>query len=251
MSCVSAGRRRCGMVCPHWRVTSLRMGMRQRGSWRISIIAAVRPALLVVLPITRIFHLASWIPSPATSRSGGGSTPRRGRLTIDSWVERQTGHWYDLIPRSKEHLKNADAINDAFLRWLGKQPRNGRPFFAFLNYNDAHSPYEVPDKSIPGFGLRPASSRERQTLQGFTGIDKTTLSIDDVQMATDVYDDCIAYLDRRLGLLLDELSRQGSAREYAGDRDFRSRRAPGRSRVVLPRLQFVPAARAGAVIDRG
>ena len=54
--------------------------------------------------------------------------------TIDSWVERQTGHWYDLIPRSKEHLKNADAINDAFLRWLGKQPKNGRPFFAFLNY---------------------------------------------------------------------------------------------------------------------
>ena len=67
----------------------------------------------------------------------------------------------------------------------------------------------MPDKSIPGFGLRPRSSRERQTLEGFTGIDKTTLSIDDVQMATDVYDDCIAYLDRRLGLLLDELSRQG------------------------------------------
>ena len=40
-------------------------------------------------------------------------------------------------------------------------------------------------------------------------IDKTTLSSVDVQMATDVYDDCIAYLDRRLGLLLDELSRQG------------------------------------------
>ncbi len=129
--------------------------------------------------------------------------------TIDSWVERQTGHWYDLIPRSKEHLKNADAINDAFLRWLGKQPKNGRPFFAFLNYNDAHGPYEVPEQSIPGFGLRPASSAERQILHGFTAIDKTTLSIDDVQMATDVYDDCIAYLDRRLGLLLDELSRRG------------------------------------------
>ena len=33
--------------------------------------------------------------------------------------------------------------------------------------------------------------------------------IHDVRMATDVYDDCIAYLDRRLGLLLDELSRRG------------------------------------------
>jgi arylsulfatase A-like enzyme len=129
--------------------------------------------------------------------------------TIDEWVERKTGHWYDLIPRSKEHLKNADAINDSFLRWLRKQPSKDRPFFAFLNFNDAHTPYEVPDKSIPGFGLRPRSSRERQMLESFTAIDKTTLSIDDVQMATDVYDDCIAYLDLRLGLLLDELSRQG------------------------------------------
>jgi arylsulfatase A-like enzyme len=129
--------------------------------------------------------------------------------TIDAAVERKTGRWYDLIPRSKEHLKNADAINDAFLKWLGKQPKNGRPFFAFLNYNDAHTPYEVPEKSIPGFGLRPRSSRQRQTLNGFTAIDKTRLSSDDVQLATDVYDDCILYLDRRLGLLLDELSRQG------------------------------------------
>jgi arylsulfatase A-like enzyme len=129
--------------------------------------------------------------------------------TIDAWVERTTGHWYDLIPRSKEHLKSADAINDAFLRWLAKQPKKGRPFFAFLNYNDAHTPYEVPDKSIPGFGRRPRTSRQQQTLEGFLNIDKTTLSGDDVQLATDVYDDCIAYLDRRLGLLLDELSRQG------------------------------------------
>ena len=58
--------------------------------------------------------------------------------TIDAWVERQTGHWYDLIPRSKEHLRNADAINDAFLRWLGEaSQKNGRPFFAFLEiYNE-------------------------------------------------------------------------------------------------------------------
>ncbi len=56
-------------------------------------------------------------------------------------------------------------------------------------------------------GAGPRHRRERQTLQGFTEIDKMKLSIDDVQMAIDVYDDCIAYLDRRLGTLLDELSR--------------------------------------------
>jgi arylsulfatase A-like enzyme len=31
----------------------------------------------------------------------------------------------------------------------------------------------------------------------------------DVRMAIDVYDDCIAYLDRRLGILLQELGRRG------------------------------------------
>jgi arylsulfatase A-like enzyme len=129
--------------------------------------------------------------------------------TIDAWVEKQTGHWYNLIPRSREHVKNADTINDAFLNWLARRPQSQRPFFAFLNYNDAHSPYEVPDPSIPGFGLRPTTSSQRQTLQGFTGIDKTTLSTDDVRMATDIYDDCIAHLDRRLGSLLDELDRKG------------------------------------------
>ncbi len=128
---------------------------------------------------------------------------------LDSLVEKQTGRWLDLIPRSREHAKSAGAIDRAFLGWLGKRPKKGRPFFAFLNYNDAHSPYEVPDPSIPAFGLRPTSSSQRQTLQGFTGIDKKSLAIDDVRMANDVYDDCISYLDRRLGLLLDELSRRG------------------------------------------
>jgi arylsulfatase A-like enzyme len=129
--------------------------------------------------------------------------------TIDSMVERTTGRWYNLVPRSKEHAKSADAINSAFLGWLRKRPKNGRPFFAFLNFNDAHTPYEVPDPSVVGFGLRPADSLRRQMLQGFTGLDKTTLSHDDVRLATDVYDDCISYLDRHLGLLLDDLSRRG------------------------------------------
>jgi arylsulfatase A-like enzyme len=128
---------------------------------------------------------------------------------LDALVEKQTGRWQDLIPRSKEHAKSADAINGSFLAWLGRRPADGRPFFAFLNYNEAHSPYEVPDPSVPGFGLRPASSSQRQTLQGFTGIDKKTLSVEDVRMAIDVYDDCLSYLDRRLGSLLDELSRRG------------------------------------------
>jgi arylsulfatase A-like enzyme len=128
---------------------------------------------------------------------------------IDSLVETKIGRWYDLIPRSKEHLKNGEAIDSAFLKWFNKRPETARPFFAFLNYNDAHSPYEVPDQSIPGFGRRPRSSAERQKLVNFSGLDKTRLTVEDIDMFMDCYDDCIFYLDRRLGLLLDELDRRG------------------------------------------
>ena len=46
-------------------------------------------------------------------------------------------------------------------------------------------------------------------MQQFTEIDKRQLSVDNVQMVIDVYDDCIAYLDRRFGTLVDELRQRG------------------------------------------
>ena len=138
------------------------------------------------------------------------------RIEVSSWAflvdrlaETCLGHWFDLVPRSREHVKNAEAVDRAFLGWLGRRHERGRPFFAFLNYNDAHSPYEVPDRSTPGFGLQPASTLDRETLVLWNSLDKARLSYHAVRMAADVYDDCISYLDRRLGILLQELSRRG------------------------------------------
>jgi arylsulfatase A-like enzyme len=120
-----------------------------------------------------------------------------------------SGRSFDLVPRSKEHAKRGADVDRAFLKWLSWQHGRRRPFFAFLNYNDAHSPYEVPDRSTPGFGLRPANSQDRMTLLHWNEHEKASLTDHDVQMAADVYDDSIAYLDRRLGILLDELGRRG------------------------------------------
>ena len=115
-----------------------------------------------------------------------------------------------LIPISpKEHAKNAAEIDRAFLGWLSWQRTRGRPFFAFLNYNDAHSPYQVQDDSTAGFGLRPSSWQDRLLLQQWNVVDKANLPYRDIQMAKDLYDDSIAHLDRRLGLLIDELGRRG------------------------------------------
>jgi arylsulfatase A-like enzyme len=128
---------------------------------------------------------------------------------INRQLKKRWGDRYDVIPHSKEHAKNAAAIDRSFLHWLDWQRARNRPFFAFLNYNDAHSPYEVPDRSLPAFGLRPVSYADRLTLRSWDTLDKMKVSIAHVQMATDVYDDSIHYLDRRLGALLDELAGRG------------------------------------------
>jgi arylsulfatase A-like enzyme len=114
-----------------------------------------------------------------------------------------------LIPISLEHVKPASEINQAFLKWLSWQRGRARPFFAFLNFNDAHTPYEVPDATAAPMGLRPASWHDRLKMEHWTSVDKNTLTVRDVQLGNDVYDDCIAYLDRRLGDLLEELRGRG------------------------------------------
>ena len=113
-----------------------------------------------------------------------------------------------LLPISHEHSKSAADVDRGFLDWLSWQRKRGRPFFAFLNYNDAHTPYEIPDDSGSGFGLRPSSWNDRLIFHQWNALDKMKVPLRNVQMANDVYDDCIAYLDRRLGTLLDELARR-------------------------------------------
>ena len=147
--------------------------------------------------------------SPATSAWAAGSTCSRPASVINRLLKKYWGDTYDVIPRSKEHAKDAATVDRSFLAWLSWQRTRDRPFFAFLNYNDAHSPYEVPDRSVPAFGLRPVSYVDRLTLKSWDTLDKTKLSQYHVQMAIDVYDDSISYLDRELGALLDELARRG------------------------------------------
>jgi arylsulfatase A-like enzyme len=127
---------------------------------------------------------------------------------LNRQLKKYKGESFDIIPPSKEHAKDAASVIRSFLDWHSWQRRRNRPFFAFLNLNDAHAPYEVPDRSVPGFGLRPRSYLDRLTMKNWETLDKRQVPYVYVQMATDVYDDSIAYLDRRLGLLLDDLARR-------------------------------------------
>ena len=57
----------------------------------------------------------------------------------------------------------------------------------------------------------------------------------------DGYESSIAYLDEQIGRLFDELAEPGAAREHAGDRDLRPRRALPGARVLRARHERLPA----------
>jgi arylsulfatase A-like enzyme len=128
---------------------------------------------------------------------------------VNKLLEKQRGGAAPLLPRAREHAKDGATLNRDFLAWLSWQQRRGRPFFAFLNYNDAHTPYEVADPSVPAQGSRPVLYRDRLMLRSWATLEKMHLPDQVIQLARDAYDDCIVSLDRTLAALLGELERRG------------------------------------------
>jgi hypothetical protein len=60
--------------------------------------------------------------------------------------------------------KDASQINAELLGWLSRRP-SGRPFFAFLNYYDAHDPYLTPEDDASPGGNRARSAPEVAVLR--------------------------------------------------------------------------------------
>jgi arylsulfatase A-like enzyme len=110
---------------------------------------------------------------------------------------------------------NADARKDAavvhreVLDWLSSRRQPERPFFAFVNYYDAHYPYELPIGSAHRFGAMPRNPREVDLLRNWWTLDKRRLSRQEIAFVRDAYDECVANLDEQLGRLLGELVRLG------------------------------------------
>ena len=51
--------------------------------------------------------------------------------------------------------KGAAEVNRELLGWLAGRTQPERPFFAFLNYFDAHYPYQLPPGRLHRFGAEP------------------------------------------------------------------------------------------------
>ncbi|MEP7000344.1 MAG: sulfatase [bacterium] len=146
-------------------------------------------------------HYEDYVVSPselllATTFSRAAMASPRVRKVIGS---------YDIIAR-----RSADDISASFLHWLDGKPN--RPFFVFLNYFDAHQPYLPPEPWRSRFG--PQASRQlwranHHVLRFGEREDRLEMSEVESRAEKDAYDGGIAYLDNRLGLLLDSLKQRG------------------------------------------
>jgi arylsulfatase A-like enzyme len=105
--------------------------------------------------------------------------------------------------------KDAMTLSREFLDWLSRRRQPERPFFAFLNFYDAHYPYQLPESGIHRFGIGPRDTHESAMIQNWWPLDKRGLSAQEIAFVKDSYDDCIAHLDEQLGILIDDLGQRG------------------------------------------
>jgi len=132
-----------------------------------------------------------------------------GRLLDD--VPFRFAHESWLLPYFEPfRRKDAGSINRAFLGWLSHRRQPARPFFAFLNYYDAHAPFLLPAGALYRFGLKPRRPADLILLKVFWEVtDKMTMRPLFRRLGRDSYDNCVAYLDERLNDLFDELQSRG------------------------------------------
>jgi arylsulfatase A-like enzyme len=124
------------------------------------------------------------------------------RELTTSDIVRNHFDYHEMLNRKPAHI-----ITDSFLKWVSLQ-NDERPYFAFLNYYDAHEPYLPPPPYDEYFGARRPADTDFAHLPSFiTRRDKWSLSEQEIQYEFDAYEGAIAYLDSEIGRLLDTLER--------------------------------------------
>ena len=110
-----------------------------------------------------------------------------------------------IVQRGRAHV-----VNTRVRRWLNEERRKDRPFFLFVNYMDAHDPYNA----TPREGLLPrpveydrGAAVEELYRVAMPGDREVPAEL--VQRVSDQYDTALANLDEELGRLLLALSNRG------------------------------------------
>lgn len=137
-------------------------------------------------------HRPSWSRVLTSSKFGAWFLERR-RV-------RSALAWYDVPGRV-----SAGEVNAAFLEWLDDGGAARRPFFAFLNYFDAHHPYLLPHGE-PGAGANPDRDRRIRHFLDRRSDEHDAESLGEARAA---YRECIEHLDGAVGRLFAELGARG------------------------------------------
>jgi arylsulfatase A-like enzyme len=127
-----------------------------------------------------------------------GVSSRLGAMLLRSDVVRRVIGYFDLPGRKK-----ASQVNQEFLRWVSQGET--KPFFAFLNYFDAHLPFVArePFRSRFSFDLTsPFRPRPGDVTFG-------DMAPGEVEWSMGEYDATIAYQDAQVEELLRELESRG------------------------------------------
>ena len=103
--------------------------------------------------------------------------------------------------------KTAARISDDFLDWVGTSRE--RPFFAFLNYYDAHDPYLPPDEYYRAMSGESRPHRLSPLRRVPVPQRRQGISAEAMQIEMDSYDGALAYLDHSVGNMLRELESRG------------------------------------------
>jgi arylsulfatase A-like enzyme len=103
---------------------------------------------------------------------------------------------------SSPERKRSPRVSEEFLSWLDDQQE--RPYFAFLNYFDAHNPYESAQAFEERFGVW----RTPRPKDG-TPLDWMEWNDEQRDVALRTYEAAIAYQDDQLRLLFAELEKRG------------------------------------------
>ena len=109
--------------------------------------------------------------------------------------------------------RGGGVVTDHFEQWARERPTDGRPFFAFLNFIEAHFPYhQLPDEYLNRFTDRSRTELRDVSLELLAaqfGGDVTDLDVA-VRDARDMYDGGVVYSDYLLGRVVEALRQRGT-----------------------------------------
>ena len=126
----------------------------------------------------------------------------RRALTMPSLTRRlldRKREWLHEPPLDGAGRIPAESVSRRFLAWLERRPQ--QPYFAFLNFYDAHAPYSAPEPFWSRF--LPGETRRAVPIRVMRRGDPTDAS------ARRAYDAAISHLDSEIGELIGSMLKRG------------------------------------------